>query len=42
MGGFSDAVFDVINQFLRNDGSSFVKEVEAMELPAPDVKPTVI
>jgi len=32
VGGFSDSVFEVINGFMRDDGSTFVNEVEAMEL----------
>ena len=30
VGGFSDAVFDVVAGFLRNDGHGFVAEVEAI------------
>jgi 60 kDa SS-A/Ro ribonucleoprotein len=32
VGGFSDAVFDVVAGFLRNDEHGFVAEVEAIEL----------
>jgi 60 kDa SS-A/Ro ribonucleoprotein len=32
VGGFSDSVFEVINGFLRDDGSNFVSEVEAIDL----------
>jgi 60 kDa SS-A/Ro ribonucleoprotein len=32
VGGFSDAVFEVIAGFLRDDGSTFVREVEAIEV----------
>jgi 60 kDa SS-A/Ro ribonucleoprotein len=32
VGGFSDAVFEVVAGFLRADGSGFVREVEAVDL----------
>jgi 60 kDa SS-A/Ro ribonucleoprotein len=32
VGGFSDAVFEVVAAFLRDDGHGFVKEVEAVEV----------
>lgn len=32
IGGFSDAVFDVVAAFLRNDAERFVSEIEAIEL----------
>ena len=32
IGGFSDAVFNVVAAFLRNDAERFVTEVEAIEL----------
>lgn len=32
IGGFSDAVFNVISSFLENDASRFVREVESVEL----------
>jgi 60 kDa SS-A/Ro ribonucleoprotein len=32
VGGFSDAVFEVVAAYLRDDGHGFVKEVEAVEL----------
>ncbi|XZE35675.1 TROVE domain-containing protein [Pirellulaceae bacterium SH501] len=32
IGGFSDAVFNVISAFLENDASRFVREVECVEL----------
>ena len=32
IGGFSDAVFDVVNSFLDSDTGRFVREVEAVEL----------
>jgi 60 kDa SS-A/Ro ribonucleoprotein len=32
VGGFSDAVFQVVDAFMRNPGSGFVAEVEAIEL----------
>jgi len=32
IGGFSDAVFNVISSFLENDANRFVREVEAIEL----------
>ncbi len=32
IGGFSDAVFNVVSSFLENDASRFVREVEAVEL----------
>jgi 60 kDa SS-A/Ro ribonucleoprotein len=32
VGGFSDAVFEVVNGFLRQAGSDFVAEVEAVQL----------
>src|SRR5262249_62127171 len=32
VGGFSDAVFTVVDGFVRNDSTDFVKEVEAVEL----------
>lgn len=34
VGGFSDAVFEVVNAFLRNAARTVVSEVEAVELPA--------
>ena len=32
VGGFSDAVFNVVSGFLGGDESRFVKEIEAIEL----------
>lgn len=32
IGGFSDAVFNVVSSFLENDASRFVREVESVEL----------
>jgi 60 kDa SS-A/Ro ribonucleoprotein len=32
VGGFSDAVFEVVAGFLRDDGTTFVREVEAIEV----------
>jgi 60 kDa SS-A/Ro ribonucleoprotein len=32
VGGFSDAVFNVVSSFLSDDGNRFVSEVEAIEL----------
>jgi 60 kDa SS-A/Ro ribonucleoprotein len=32
VGGFSDAVFDVIASFLESDANRFVKEIEAVTL----------
>jgi 60 kDa SS-A/Ro ribonucleoprotein len=32
VGGFSDAVFEVVSAFLRDNGHTFVKEVEASEV----------
>ena len=32
VGGFSDAVFNVVASFLANDADRFVTEVEAIEL----------
>ena len=32
IGGFSDAVFNVVSSFLENDTSRFVREVESVEL----------
>ena len=32
IGGFSDAVFNVVNSFLENDASRFVREVDSIEL----------
>ena len=32
IGGFSDAVFNVVSSFLENDASRFVREVESLEL----------
>ncbi|MCD0462170.1 hypothetical protein LOC72_22080 [Roseiconus lacunae] len=31
VGGFSDAVFNVVNSFLESDTNRFVREVEAVE-----------
>ena len=32
IGGFSDAVFNVVSSFLSNDMNRFVREVESIEL----------
>ena len=32
IGGFSDAVFNVVSNFLESDSGRFVREVEAVEL----------
>ncbi len=32
IGGFSDAVFNVVSSFLENDASRVVREVESVEL----------
>ncbi len=32
IGGFSDAVFNVVSTFLENDASRFVREAESVEL----------
>ncbi len=32
IGGFSDAVFNVVSSFLSNDKTRFVREVESVEL----------
>ncbi|TWU33440.1 hypothetical protein Q31b_57570 [Novipirellula aureliae] len=32
IGGFSDAVFNVVNSFLSDDKSRFIREVESVEL----------
>ena len=32
IGGFSDAVFNVVSSFLSNDKTRFVREVELIEL----------
>ncbi|MFK8115533.1 MAG: TROVE domain-containing protein, partial [Rubripirellula sp.] len=32
IGGFSDAVFNVVSSFLENDASRLVREVESVEL----------
>ena len=32
IGGFSDAVFNVVSSFMENDASRFVREVESVEL----------
>jgi 60 kDa SS-A/Ro ribonucleoprotein len=32
LGGFSDAVFNIVASFLENDESRFVREVELVEL----------
>ncbi len=32
IGGFSDAVFNVVSSFLKGDASRFVREVESVEL----------
>ena len=32
IGGFSDAVFNVVSSFLSDDANRFVSEVEAVEL----------
>jgi 60 kDa SS-A/Ro ribonucleoprotein len=32
IGGFSDAVFDVVAVFLKDDADRFVSEIEAVEL----------
>ncbi|MGI9465731.1 MAG: hypothetical protein ACR2OA_01275 [Rubripirellula sp.] len=32
IGGFSDAVFNVVSSFLENDASRFVRDVESVEL----------
>jgi 60 kDa SS-A/Ro ribonucleoprotein len=32
VGGFSDAVFDVVSAFLSSDAGRFVAEIEAVEL----------
>ncbi|MDB2685845.1 TROVE domain-containing protein [Mariniblastus sp.] len=32
IGGFSDAVFNVVSSFMQNDASRFVREVESVEL----------
>ncbi len=32
IGGFSDAVFNVVSSFLSNDKSRFVREVDSVEL----------
>jgi 60 kDa SS-A/Ro ribonucleoprotein len=32
MGGFSDAVFNVVSSFLSADKNRFVREVESVEL----------
>ena len=32
IGGFSDAVFNVVRSFLENDKTRFVREVESVEL----------
>lgn len=36
VGGFSDAVFSIVDSFLRGDSGGFLAEVEAVDLGGPD------